>query len=77
VRLANLQYGLRNSDVVDLQRALIHKGYSIAAGATGYFGDQTKAACAAFQRAQGWTGSGADGIPGPQTCALLGLLVTS
>lgn len=28
-------------------------------------------ACAAFQRAQGWTGASADGMPGPATWALL------
>jgi murein L,D-transpeptidase YcbB/YkuD len=28
----------------------------------------------AFQRAQGWTGAGADGIAGPQTIKRLGLV---
>lgn len=40
------------------------------------YGNQTKAACAAFQQAQGWTGSGADGFPGPLTFARLGFVNT-
>ncbi len=65
--------GASGSHVVSLQRALIARGFGIPAGATGYFGSQTKAAVAAFQRSQGWRGSGADGIPGSQTLARLGL----
>ncbi len=60
-----------------LQRALIARGFSIPAGATGTFGSQTKAAVAAFQRSQGWRGSGADGLPGPQTLSRLGVLATA
>ncbi len=61
------------SQVKVLQRALIARGYSIPSGATGFLGSQTKAAVAAFQRSQGWRGSGADGIPGSLTLARLGL----
>jgi peptidoglycan hydrolase-like protein with peptidoglycan-binding domain len=64
--------GARGSHITALQRALIARGHRIPAGATGYFGSQTKAAVAAFQRSQGWRGGGADGIPGPQTLARLG-----
>lgn len=37
----------------------------------GYWGPKTAAATAAFQRAQGWSGSDADGIPGPVTWSRL------
>jgi peptidoglycan hydrolase-like protein with peptidoglycan-binding domain len=70
--VAALIPGASGSHIVALQRALIARGHAIPAGATGYFGSQTKSAVAAFQRAQGWRGSGADGIPGPQTLARLG-----
>ena len=56
-----------------LQQALISKGYSIPAGATGKYGAQTTAAVAAFQQAQGWSGSQADGIAGPETLRRLGV----
>jgi peptidoglycan hydrolase-like protein with peptidoglycan-binding domain len=61
------------TQVKALQRALIARGFAIPAGPTGFFGSQTKAAVAAFQRSQGWSGSGADGVPGTQTKARLGL----
>jgi len=35
------------------------------------FGVADRNACAAFQRAQGWTGANADGYPGPRTWELL------
>lgn len=41
--------------VTCLQQALIAAGYSIPAGATGYFGAQTQAAVAAWQKAAGIT----------------------
>jgi len=41
------------SDVTCLQQALIAGGYSIPAGATGYFGAQTQAAVSAWQKAVG------------------------
>ncbi|GAA2428944.1 peptidoglycan recognition protein family protein [Streptomyces macrosporus] len=75
VKLENLRYGKTNGDVADLQRALIEHGEKIPAGATGHYGDQTKAAVASFQRKQGWTGSDADGIPGVETCKRLDLKV--
>ncbi len=56
-----------------LQQALIAQGFEIPAGATGRYGGQTTAAVAAFQRAQGWTGSGADGIAGAETLRRLGV----
>ncbi len=43
------------SDVTCLQQALIAGGYSITAGATGYFGAQTQTAVIAWQKAAGVT----------------------
>ncbi len=64
---ANLTDGSRGADVSALQTWLISKGYSIPAGATGYFGGQTKAAVAAYQSAKGI--SPAVGYFGPLTRA--------
>jgi len=65
--------GMTRAAVVQLQRALIRRGYRIPAGPTGVYGGQTRAAVAAFQRAQGWRGSQADGVAGPLTLARLGV----
>jgi peptidoglycan hydrolase-like protein with peptidoglycan-binding domain len=59
--------------VWNLQVALLNKGYSIPDGPTDYYGSQTVTACQKFQKAQGWTGSDADGICGPETAKRLGL----
>jgi peptidoglycan hydrolase-like protein with peptidoglycan-binding domain len=64
---------LSRQQTTRLQKALIGRGYSIPAGATGKYGAQTTAAVAAFQRAQGWSGSQADGIAGPETLRRLGV----
>jgi len=63
----NLTVGSRGADVSALQAWLIAGGYSIPAGATGYFGGQTKAAVAAYQAAKGI--SPAVGYFGPLTRA--------
>ena len=47
----DLTIGSTGADVTLLQQWLISKGFGISAGATGYFGMQTKAALAAFQAA--------------------------
>ncbi len=49
----DLTIGSTGSAVIALQSALIANGYSIPAGATGYFGAQTQAAVSAWQRAAG------------------------
>jgi peptidoglycan hydrolase-like protein with peptidoglycan-binding domain len=49
----DLTIGSTGADVTALQNWLISKGYSIPAGATGYFGTQTRAAVAAYQTANG------------------------
>jgi peptidoglycan hydrolase-like protein with peptidoglycan-binding domain len=63
----NLTIGSHGTDVTALQTWLIGKGFTIAAGATGYFGAQTKAALAAYQAANGI--SPAVGYFGPITRA--------
>ncbi len=68
---------LTTEQTTRLQRALIKQGYAIPAGATGKYGAQTTAAVAAFQRAQGWSGSQADGIAGPETLRRLGVTGSS
>ena len=49
VGTANLTVGASGASVTNLQKALIGAGFSIPAGATGYFGAQTKTAVAAWQ----------------------------
>ncbi|MEX2410180.1 MAG: peptidoglycan-binding protein, partial [Candidatus Paceibacterota bacterium] len=49
----SLTIGAQGADVTALQDYLISAGYSIPAGATGYFGVQTQAATAAWQAANG------------------------
>lgn len=49
----NLTMGSSGSDVKSLQNFLINQGYSIPAGATGYYGNQTKSAVASWQAKTG------------------------
>ena len=63
----DLTLGSKGTDVTALQTWLAGKGFSIAAGATGYFGAQTKAALAAYQASAGI--SPASGYFGPITRA--------
>ncbi|MEU8678671.1 peptidoglycan DD-metalloendopeptidase family protein [Streptomyces sp. NPDC048560] len=72
VKLTNVQYGKKNDDVRVVQRALLARRRSIPDGATGFFGDQTKTAYAAEQKAQGYKGTDADGIPGCKSLTELG-----
>ncbi len=51
----DLELGMSGSDVTALQQLLIAQGYPIAAGATGFFGAQTKTALAAYQQAHSIT----------------------
>ncbi|WP_454341568.1 hypothetical protein [Streptomyces albogriseolus] len=53
---------------------MIKRGRKIPDGATGLFGDQTRAAYRAEQLAQGFKGPDADGVPGPTFLAALGRL---
>ncbi|MFD9544630.1 peptidoglycan DD-metalloendopeptidase family protein [Streptomyces sp. NPDC060022] len=74
VMLAKVQYGESNDDIRIVQQALIARGRSIPDGATGFFGDQTKAAYAAEQKDQGYSGADADGVPGCKSLTELGRL---
>jgi peptidoglycan hydrolase-like protein with peptidoglycan-binding domain len=71
----DLTIGSTGSQVTALQNWLISKGYSIPAGATGYFGAQTKAAVAAWQAASGI--SPAAGYFGPISRAKLNAMGTT
>ncbi|MDB5245299.1 MAG: baaA1 [Parcubacteria group bacterium] len=62
-----LYTGLSGVEVITLQTYLINHGYAIPAGATGYFGAQTRTALASFQRTSGI--SPAVGYFGPLTRA--------
>ncbi|MFD9544633.1 peptidoglycan-binding protein [Streptomyces sp. NPDC060022] len=74
VLLGNTQFGKSHEDVRTVQRALIDRGRDIPDGVTGFFGDQTRAAYAEEQRAQGYAGADADGIPGCTSLTELGRL---
>ncbi|VAW32538.1 hypothetical protein MNBD_CPR01-219, partial [hydrothermal vent metagenome] len=72
---ASLTIGAKGADVTCLQNALIAAGYTIPAGATGYFGSQTQSAVAAWQSAN--SVSPAVGYFGPISRAHWNLGVTS
>lgn len=63
----DLTLGSRGDDVICLQNALIAAGYPVPAGATGYFGAQTRAAVAQWQSVAGVTP--AAGYFGPKSQA--------
>jgi len=46
----DLEQGMEGGDVKQLQNYLINQGYSIPAGATGFFGPQTESALISFQK---------------------------
>ena len=64
----NLRFGSSGLDVIRLQKRLAEKGFD-PGDIDGDFGDNTKGAVVAFQRARGLLD---DGIVGPQTRAALG-----
>ncbi|MGA4841711.1 peptidoglycan-binding protein [Streptomyces sp. G45] len=61
--------GQRNPHVTRLGRQLARKGYGrfYALGPGPSWGEADRRAVEAFQRAQGWRGGAADGVPGPET----------
>ncbi|MEU0831826.1 peptidoglycan-binding protein [Streptomyces sp. NPDC005969] len=65
--------GVSNTYVTQLGRMLVDRGgrrfYKVGPGAG--WGDADRRATQAFQKAQGWKGKEADGIPGPHTWRLL------
>ena len=73
---SHLRFGRRASDSVwNLQRALLRKGYGIGLPVpSGDYLVGTRAAVAAFQRSQGWSGRDADGLASRLTVTRLGLI---
>lgn len=69
--------GTTSADVTKLQNWLISQGFSIPAGATGYYGDQTKAAVAAWQSSKGVDTQGNPGYWGPISVAAAGKTTTT
>jgi len=69
VYVRDLDLGSTGDDVLKLQQFLIGQGYSIPAGATGYFGSQTQQALIQFQIAKNITPS--VGYFGPKTRGVL------
>ncbi|MBD0747499.1 peptidoglycan-binding protein [Streptomyces sp. CBMA152] len=65
--------GANNANVTRLGQMLVARGgkrfYTEGPGPR--WGDADRRATEAFQRAQGWTGTEADGLPGPDTWSLL------
>src|SRR3989344_4315440 len=70
----DLTIGSTGADVTALQNALISNGQSIPAGATGYFGAQTKAAVIAWQKEAGLP---ATGFFGPMSRAAMNAMPSS
>lgn len=62
--------GTTSADVTALQQFLINQGFQIPAGATGYYGEQTKNAVAQWQKAKGVDTQGNDGYWGPRSIAV-------
>ncbi|WP_329127768.1 peptidoglycan-binding protein [Streptomyces sp. NBC_01465] len=65
--------GAKNAYVTQLGRMLVARGGSrfYKTGPGPSWGNADKLATQAFQKAQGWKGSAADGLPGPTTWSLL------
>ncbi|MGV9938524.1 hypothetical protein [Streptomyces sp. NPDC003401] len=59
-----MRFGKRDDDARTVRSALTAVGAGTAAGATGFFGEPTRAACARWQRMPGPRDSDADGLPG-------------
>ncbi|MEU6670065.1 hypothetical protein [Streptomyces sp. NPDC046727] len=72
VSLSSVRFDKTNSDVKTVPSAPIGAGFRIPAGATVFFGPQTKSAYAAWQRLIDFTGSDADEFPGCSYLAKLG-----
>lgn len=75
VKLSNVQYGNTSNEVTTVQQKLINLGFSIPAGATGYFGDQTKAAYTAWEQSRGMALT--NGVPGCSDLTALGSNTTA
>lgn len=75
--LTRVSFGQQNSIVANMQQCLIDAGFSIPAGATGYYGIQTRAAVQSFYTSvlaiADWDGNSM----GPQGRATLGQKITN
>jgi murein DD-endopeptidase MepM/ murein hydrolase activator NlpD len=71
-KLANVQPGKKNADVLIVQRALAKAVGLDYASAPGTFGPKTKAAYAKWQQKLGLSGADADGVPGLKSLRALG-----
>ncbi|MFD6323813.1 peptidoglycan-binding protein [Streptomyces sp. NPDC058442] len=71
--VAHFGPGANNPHVTELGRLLVERGGArfYATGPGPRWTDTDRAAIRAFQQAQGWQGSAADGLPGPLTWELL------
>lgn len=74
VYLNRLQYGKRNLDTYIVKRALNKRGF-FNGTMNKYFSRELIAAYAKWQESLGYTGTDADGIPGPGSLQALGLEV--
>ncbi|MEU5383210.1 peptidoglycan-binding protein [Kitasatospora cineracea] len=61
--------GQENDSILALGQQLVRRGFGSAykVGPSRSWGEADRRNVEAFQRAQGWTGSSADGLPGPET----------
>jgi len=66
---AGFRPGRSGDDILALRRRLVAKGFGrhYESGPDPGWGEADRRAVEAFQRAQGWSGSDADGYPGPET----------
>ncbi|GGO52085.1 hypothetical protein GCM10012286_56280 [Streptomyces lasiicapitis] len=66
---AHFRPGQSNAYVTQLGRQLVRRGFGkhYAQGPGPRWGEADRRAVEAFQRAQGWRGGAADGMPGPET----------
>lgn len=64
---ASYKYHVRNTAVLWLKGRLVAHGYGAALSTHNMYDTSTVNAVKAFQKAQGWTGSDADGYPGNET----------
>jgi Putative peptidoglycan binding domain len=72
---SKMRFRQDDSDSVwNLQLALIAAGLTFTHGPTAYYGERTRGACRTYQRRQGWKGTDANGIAGPETVRRLGLV---
>lgn len=75
VSLRNLHLWKKNRDVLQVKQRLRHKGYKGFSTKSSRFGLGTKRAYAKYQRRLGYSGSGANGIPGSTSLRKLGFRV--